>query len=496
MDARFYNSDDIDLERLSNDLVNAYLAQGYQAQQIGNKDQMLVQLKKGGDFEALIGMQAALSVTIQRTAGGVLALIGQQKWIDKAAVGAVGIVALPVLWPLAITAGVGALRQASLGNQVLNMVDGLVRQQRPGVVAGPIPYQIMPQIQQQIAPPSYVPNPSVPQYVPPRPIVQEIPVAPPLPAPAPPQGPAQLHCPNCNTLYEEGDTFCSGCGRSLIPAKQYCSNCNSEVKPGAAFCPKCGASTFHTVPASQPAPPSVVPTPKPTYTSPPVVQTPAYTPPAAPPAYTPPARPEKPVYTPPPTPPPAGPASAPTIAAQAQPMAPELPTEPYYTPPTPKDPSVQPQPKVSYTPNTPKRGGASTPPPPRPQKVYYTPSTQGQAQPAAQPAQNADVQWGTLTFNNGTQISLKGERAVVGRYDHDLGGIEPEIDLAKMDGADTVSRVHAALEHIGGGYTLTDLNSTNSTRINGKRLEPDKAMSINEGDTLSFGKVTATFKRA
>jgi len=512
MDARFYNSDDIDIERLSNDLVNAYLAQGYQAQQIGNKDQMLIQLKKGGDFEALIGMQAALSVTIQRTAGGVLALIGQQKWIDKAAVGAVGLVALPVLWPLAITAGVGALRQASLGNQVLNMVDGLVHQQRPGVIAGPIPYHIMPQIQQQIAPPSYMPKPSVPQYVPPQPVVQAVPVAPPLPAPAPPQGPQQLHCPNCNTPYEEGDTFCSGCGRSLIPAKQYCSNCNSEVKAGAAFCPKCGASTFHTVPATPSAP--VAPTPRPTYTPPPVVQAPAYIPPSRPepPVYTPPARPEPPVYTPPPAPP-AEPASAPTVAAQVQPTAPELPTEPYYTPPTPKDPSVQPQPRVSYAPSTPKQGGAATPPPPRPQKVYYTPSTQSQAaeqqptvqreaaqpieaRPAAQPAQNADVQWGTLTFSDGVQTPLKGERAVVGRYDHDLGGIEPEVDLAKMDGADTVSRIHAALEHIGSGYTLTDLNSTNSTRINGKRLEPDKAMPINEGDTLSFGKVTATFKKA
>src|SRR5437764_660236 len=85
---------------------------------------ILVQIKKGGDFEAILGMQAALSVTIQRTAGGVLAMIGQQRWVDKAAVGAVGIAVLPLLWPLAVTAGVGAVRQASLGNQALNMVDG------------------------------------------------------------------------------------------------------------------------------------------------------------------------------------------------------------------------------------------------------------------------------------------------------------------------------------------------------------------------------------
>src|SRR5437660_3554134 len=164
MDARFYNSEEIDIGRLATDLVNLYLAQGYQAQQVGSKDQILVQLKKGGDFEAIIGMQAALSLTLQRTTGGVLAMIGQQRWIDKAAVGAVGIVALPVLWPLALTAGVGALRQASLGNQVLNMVDGLVRQQQPNVQVGPIPVHIMPQVQQQWAPPPYG---STPTYTPP-----------------------------------------------------------------------------------------------------------------------------------------------------------------------------------------------------------------------------------------------------------------------------------------------------------------------------------------
>jgi pSer/pThr/pTyr-binding forkhead associated (FHA) protein len=43
---------------------------------------------------------------------------------------------------------------------------------------------------------------------------------------------------------------------------------------------------------------------------------------------------------------------------------------------------------------------------------------------------------------------------------------------------------------------VTDLNSTNATRINGKRLEPDKPTAINDGDTLQFGKVTSTFKKA
>ena len=140
MDARFYRSDNLSIERLATDLENFFRGQGYQVQQIGNKDQVMVQLKKGSDFEAIIGMQAALSVTIQRTTGGIMVAAGQQKWVDKAAVGAVGFT-IPALWPLLFTAGVGAVRQASLANQVLTVLDGLVRQQQPGATAGPVPAQ-------------------------------------------------------------------------------------------------------------------------------------------------------------------------------------------------------------------------------------------------------------------------------------------------------------------------------------------------------------------
>ncbi len=559
MDARFYNSEEIDIERLANDLVSAYQIQGYQAQQIGNKDQILVQLKKGGDFEAIIGMQAALSLTIQRTTGGVLAMVGQQRWLDKAAVGAVGIVALPVLWPLALTAGVGALRQASLGNQVLNMVDGLVRQQRPGIQAGPIPYQIMPQLQQQQLPPPS----SQPYYVPSAQVVPTAPPPQPQPIPAPAPQPAvqkELRCTNCNTPYEQGDTFCTGCGRSLTPPRLYCSNCNSEIKQGASFCPKCGASTFTTVSAAQqtlqPRPAPVTPTPRVTYT-------PAPTPPPAPtPVYTPPPRPQTPVYTPSnvepyaaptvpvPQPPPAPPKQPevyyvppvtqepkvqpqPTVSYVQQTPKQETPPPPkqpevYYVPPTTQEPTVQPQPTVNYVQSTPKPDATPTPPQPQQEKVYYTPPPHLQqanlaqsanpaqpvkpkvqtpaqqppaprpiaARPASKPATDPNAVWGTLTFSDGTVTQLKGESVSVGRYDHDLGGIQPDVDLAKMEGADTVSRIHAAIEHIGSTYTLTDLNSTNSTRLNNKRLEPDKATPINDGDALSFGKVTCTFKKS
>jgi hypothetical protein len=557
MDARFYNSEEIDIDRLASDLVQAYVAQGFRAQEVGGRDQIMVQLKKGGDFEAIIGMQAALTLTIQRTMGGVLAMIGQQRWIDKAAVGAVGIVALPILWPLAVTAGVGAIRQASLTNQVLNMVDGLVRQQRPGLNAGPIPSYLLPQVQQQWGPP---PSAVVtPAYVPPQ-----IGSSQPSPQAAlPPPAPRGLRCAHCNTPYEAGDTFCSGCGRPLTAPKAYCPNCNTELKAGLSFCPKCGASTFSTQSAANQPIPRPAPAQTPLYTPPPPVAStpqityiPAVPPTPAPPAYEPP-RPAPPVYTPPPTPPPT-PVYQPPTPVYTPPPAPPKPPEPAYTPPAqliPQDPVNPPAPQVFYVPSQ-QPAQAPTPPPkkeetvyyvpsqqpaqqppsksqpkvtvvpakeeppppkPRPQKQYYVPSNQALLQPtlpatpaqpdltqAAQPAQaqaaseveTSDVLWGTLAFNDGQQIELQAEHAIVGRYDHDLGGIQPEVDLARITGADTVSRVHAALEHVGNTYTLTDLNSTNATRINGKRLEPDKATPITDGDTLQFGKITCTFKVA
>jgi hypothetical protein len=445
MDARFYNSEEIDLQRLANDLENMYRMQGYEVQQIGNKDQMMVQLKKGGDLVMLIGLQAALSVILQHSAGGTIAMIGQQKWLDKAAVGAVGLVAAPVLWPLMITAGAGAVRQASLGNQVLNVVDGLIRQQYPRVQVGPVPVQIMPQLQQQWAPPSSVPVyvPSAPQYV-------------------PSTAKGTLRCPNCNTPYEEGDTYCSGCGRSLAPQKTLCPNCKAEIKPGLAFCPSCGASTFQTLPPTQQA----------------IPPTPTYTPPA----------PKQP-------------------APQPQP----------YVPPAPQQPPVTPKPSVTYIPGNPKPDTTTAPKqPPRPPTPVYTPPAQPPiiqtgvspssqtiparkpiiAKPVSQPATSSTATWGKLIFSDGKEVQLSGERALVGRSDHDIGGINPEVDLSSMEGADTTSRIHATIEHIGSTYTITDLNSTNSTRINDKRLEPDKATPINDGDKLSFGKVICTFKKA
>src|SRR5207253_2872084 len=97
---------------------------------------MTVQMKKGGDIAAFVGLQSALTVVIERSPEGLHVMVSQQRWAEKAAVGAVGFF-IPILWPLMFTAGAGAVMQASLGNQVVNTLDMLVHKQFPNAQRGP-----------------------------------------------------------------------------------------------------------------------------------------------------------------------------------------------------------------------------------------------------------------------------------------------------------------------------------------------------------------------
>ncbi len=220
METRFYQASGLEIERIASELERMFLMQGYQVQHFGDQGHTVVQFKKGGDFAAVVGMQAALTLTLQRSPGGVMAVIGQQKWADKAAVGVVGML---VLWPLAFTAGAGAIRQSNLTGQLLSALDAVVRQQSANVQIGPVPLQMLPpQVQQQVAP-AYAP-----------------PVAPP-PVQAPPLGVVQKPCPHCAALNDAHDIYCSRCGKSLAVAPgRSCPQCGASVKPDAVFCTTCG----------------------------------------------------------------------------------------------------------------------------------------------------------------------------------------------------------------------------------------------------------------
>ncbi len=220
MSSRFYQAPGLDIERIGRELTQALQAQGYQVQQLGNRDQVAVQMRKGGDLEALVGLQAAVTVTLQKTPEGVIAQAGQQKWLDKAAVGAIGFF-FPPLWPLALTASFGVFRQVGIENDLFNMLDTIVLRQKAGVRIGDVP----PHMQPNWAPPQ-----GFPTFTPPW---QQRHSA--------PHAQQAKRCPNCQAVNEPEDRFCSHCGSSLQEQQvQHCPRCQAPVRPNTTFCTHCG----------------------------------------------------------------------------------------------------------------------------------------------------------------------------------------------------------------------------------------------------------------
>lgn len=230
METRFYQASGLDGEGIAHNLEKILLAQGYQVQRMGNREHIVVQLRKGGDFEAVLGMQAALTVTLQTVPTGVIAIVGQQKWIDKAAAGTLGML---FFWPLIFTSGAGIVRQAQLESQLFGVLDSVIFQQRPGVQVGPLPPHLHSYMPPQGPPPPFsnVPSSSAsnistgPQQQP-----QNTP------------GPGQIQCFNCQQINEAEDFYCSHCGKPLALHKKRCPQCKAEIKSSADFCTKCGTA--------------------------------------------------------------------------------------------------------------------------------------------------------------------------------------------------------------------------------------------------------------
>lgn len=107
-----------------------------------------------------------------------------------------------------------------------------------------------------------------------------------------------------------------------------------------------------------------------------------------------------------------------------------------------------------------------------------------------QPATPAEY---ALIFGGRQRITLPTTRAelLLGCPDP---GIVPDIDLTPFGGtASGVSRRHALLRFNGGTWTVTDLNTTNGTFVNGARLAPNTPTRLDDQARLRLGGVDATF---
>lgn len=73
----------------------------------------------GGKWKQWVGMDKAISVKLSAKKGILTVEIGEAKWVDK---GAVMAVSMFVLWPLAVTSGVGMYKQAKLPDKIFDCI--------------------------------------------------------------------------------------------------------------------------------------------------------------------------------------------------------------------------------------------------------------------------------------------------------------------------------------------------------------------------------------
>ena len=118
--SRRYMCESVDAPQLISD-VRAWLdSQGFDTQQLDADDQsLLLQIKKRGGWRDFVGMATSLNILFHQSDNMLTVEIGAGKWVDKAAVGTVS---LFILWPLAITAGMGAWEQMKMPDKIFDFV--------------------------------------------------------------------------------------------------------------------------------------------------------------------------------------------------------------------------------------------------------------------------------------------------------------------------------------------------------------------------------------
>jgi pSer/pThr/pTyr-binding forkhead associated (FHA) protein len=87
-------------------------------------------------------------------------------------------------------------------------------------------------------------------------------------------------------------------------------------------------------------------------------------------------------------------------------------------------------------------------------------------------------------------LLLDGKRVVVGPSGATLGrGRQCDVVLSDPN----VSRQHAEIRPRGGSWVLTDLGSTNGSRLNGRRIDGSEV--LREGDEIELGESVMTFSQ-
>jgi hypothetical protein len=94
--------------------------EGFKCQKLQTEDGgTLLQIEKLGGWRKFVGMSTALNIVFHQLENTVNVEIGAARWMDKATTGAV---AYFILWPLAMTAGIGAWQQLKMPDRVFEHI--------------------------------------------------------------------------------------------------------------------------------------------------------------------------------------------------------------------------------------------------------------------------------------------------------------------------------------------------------------------------------------
>ena len=96
-----------------------------------------------------------------------------------------------------------------------------------------------------------------------------------------------------------------------------------------------------------------------------------------------------------------------------------------------------------------------------------------------------------INLENGQPISMQEEKTfILGRISAEIKTPEPLVDLTPFDALSLgISRVHAMIRQTKEGYQITDLESSNGTWLENKRLVPKEPYPLDSGDRIRIGRL-------
>ncbi|MCE2852135.1 MAG: FHA domain-containing protein [Roseiflexaceae bacterium] len=169
-------------------------------------------------------------------------------------------------------------------------------------------------------------------------------------------------------------------------------------------------------------------------------------------------------------------------------MLPRANSQPVNVPPVVVPPSV---PQMPVAPMVPP-----TPPPAVLAPVNEVAAPIAMPEPVVNPVVNPVAPAARLQLESGTIVPLPtGRREIIIGRDDPISGVHPEIDLTPY-GAESggVSRRHVRLTVVDGQWMITDLQSTNHTRVNGVRIDPGVPTLLPDSAQVVLGRIGFIFR--